>query len=223
MTAPHFYSRPCGRGDTKATTTCRSEGYFYSRPCGRGDRGASTLGNRPVSFLLTPLREGRLRRRCRRLCAGLYFYSRPCGRGDCRWGTTGKLKAIISTHAPAGGATKKLFISQPMKEKFLLTPLREGRRRRAAHSLRMTDFYSRPCGRGDKIHAVLSLEIVPFLLTPLREGRRACSVEDQICKFHFYSRPCGRGDPAERYVPGAVRVFLLTPLREGRRCRDRRY
>ena len=54
----------------------------------------------------------------------------------------------ISTHAPAGGATK-LFISQPMKEKFLLTPLREGRRILLYFIVEQQHFYSRPCGRGD--------------------------------------------------------------------------
>ena len=32
---------------------------FYSRPCGRGDLGISAQGVSPLSFLLTPLREGR--------------------------------------------------------------------------------------------------------------------------------------------------------------------
>ena len=79
------------------------------------------------------------------------------------------------------------------------------------------DFYSRPCGRGDKIHAVLSLEIVPFLLTPLREGRRKVGRQGRCPAHHFYSRPCGRGDQARAKLPPELgRLFLLTPLREGR-------
>ena len=34
---PHFYSRPCGRGDTAATFAFVMRSDFYSRPCGRGD------------------------------------------------------------------------------------------------------------------------------------------------------------------------------------------
>ena len=72
----------------------------------------------------------------------------------------------ISTHAPAGGATTAvsesfaimgIFLLTPRKglsrpaKKFLLTPLREGRRKASSTSL---------------YHEL-------FLLTPLREGRPA--------------------------------------------------
>ncbi len=78
--------------------------------------------------------------------------------------------AIISTHAPAGGAT---IIAECEEQgiQFLLTPLREGRRHDQTFELASSNFYSRPCGRGDY---------------------------DEIIKhwrfFDFYSRPCGRGD-----------------------------
>ena len=79
------------------------------------------------SFLLTPLREGRLHT--------------PCGCTSLRH---------ISTHAPAGGATAKTALQSPRCAIFLLTPLREGRhgQNHAAH-LCPVYFYSRPCGRGD--------------------------------------------------------------------------
>ena len=57
----------------------------------------------PRSFLLTPLREGRPD-------AVL-----PCGEFE-----------LISTHAPAGGATHDVRFSEKAA-RFLLTPLREGR------------------------------------------------------------------------------------------------
>ena len=59
-------------------------------------------------------------------------------------------KYLISTHAPAGGAT---------------------RRKKAMGSV-CKNFYSRPCGRGDG--RFYSAFVAPsiFLLTPLREGRR---------------------------------------------------
>ena len=56
---------------------------FYSRPCGRGDEIADAELTQRVKFLLTPLREGRP--------VVLAAANRP---------------AQISTHAPAGGATR---------------------------------------------------------------------------------------------------------------------
>ena len=61
---------------------------------------------------------------------------------------------------------------QSRRIKFLLTPLREGRHDGPAECLsRWLDFYSRPCGRGDEI-----------------AGKGVAGPQD------FYSRPCGRGD-----------------------------
>ena len=55
---------------------------------------------------------------------------------------------------------------------FLLTPLREGRRS-DLHTKERTEsnFYSRPCGRGDRPYIIGASDDYPFLLTPLREGR----------------------------------------------------
>ena len=54
---------------------------FYSRPCGRGDSSQASSSS-----------------------SILYFYSRPCGRGDGF--LADRLDVLlISTHAPAGGAT----------------------------------------------------------------------------------------------------------------------
>ena len=80
--------------------------------------------------------------------AVLYFDSRPCGRGDA--GTAEMTyDCVISTHAPAGGATPMRCTPIAYLSPFLLTPLREGR-------------------------LDICIRIVPdvlFLLTPLREGR----------------------------------------------------
>ena len=107
----YFYSRPCGRGDagqswrnlyaTRISTHAPAGGAtksrmlslpsasnFYSRPCGRGDQLFWRLQIVLHRFLLTPLREGRQDE-----IAGL-----RCG-------------FIISTHAPAGGATHKCLKS----------------------------------------------------------------------------------------------------------------
>ena len=64
--------------------------------------------------------------------------------------------AIISTHAPAGGAT---IIAECEEQgiQFLLTPLREGRRHDQTFELASSNFYSRPCGRGDSSTALSRL------------------------------------------------------------------
>ena len=102
--ASYFYSRPCGRGDGSEAARRERLHHFYSRPCGRGDRLPSYSSCTYAAFLLTPLREGRLRRGRRRTRQRPDFYSRPCGRGDNlpRYILS---RSAISTHAPAGGAT----------------------------------------------------------------------------------------------------------------------
>ena len=100
---------------------------------------------------------------------------------------------------------------------FLLTPLREGRRRsRPGSQGRLSDFYSRPCGRGDSaagsaegseklflltplregrhVGATATMASGKFLLTPLREGRPGSAGQSALLVHDFYSRPCGRGD-----------------------------
>ena len=80
----------------------------------------------------------------------MHFYSRPCGRGDAHCRNLLQ-RTRISTHAPAGGATEKVFCHRHIHTmEFLLTPLREGRRKALNKTQRKPpNFYSRPCGRGD--------------------------------------------------------------------------
>ena len=145
---PYFYSRPCGRGDRRNGRRYAPALYFYSRPCGRGDGGAD---HRPYERHISTHAPagGATTTSCSETAGRINFYSRPCGRGDplvhdektytelflltpLREGRpiTGVAKTTdltISTHAPAGGAT----------------------RRRPSPSPRRMYFYSRPCGRGD--------------------------------------------------------------------------
>ena len=88
--AAYFYSRPCGRGDLDRLAEVVHEPNFYSRPCGRGDEAARRRINERIEFLLTPLREGR--------------------RGTITGIPTG---GTISTHAPAGGATRRGLADRP--------------------------------------------------------------------------------------------------------------
>ena len=116
---------PAGGATRQAATGSSPETNFYSRPCGRGDVDLVLLIHDAVAFLLTPLREGRLRDADKEID-----------------------QLVISTHAPAGGATVKVR-DDVGNESFLLTPLREGR----------LGLYRK------FLFAYL------FLLTPLREGR----------------------------------------------------
>ena len=145
--------------------------------------------------------------------------------------------AIISTHAPAGGAT---IIAECEEQgiQFLLTPLREGRRHDQTFELASSNFYSRPCGRGDGCCRASLPRSVTFLLTPLREGRpRAIGSTWRSRQFlltplregrpvearhflavdlHFYSRPCGRGDLLRRGLGGGYgKNFYSRPCGRG--------
>ena len=73
---------PAGGATSLLSSSPTSKGNFYSRPCGRGDAPSSALTCSAVTFLLTPLREGR------QDAYGLFLDADS-----------------ISTHAPAGGAT----------------------------------------------------------------------------------------------------------------------
>ena len=124
----------------------------------------------------------------------------------------------ISTHAPAGGATMQPNDNALALHEFLLTPLREGRRKpEDATSSQAINFYSRPCGRGDLATVAPGIGVRSFLLTPLREGRRTAKISELRSECNFYSRPCGRGDVMNELDINFYQLFLLTPLREGRR------
>ena len=235
---PDFYSRPCGRGDRgEAALCCASwqisthapaggathvHGYTprpvwisTHAPAGGATRFFCIAPTTALTFLLTPLREGRLGTNSIKLYRRRYFYSRPCGRGD-RSGTSRFMKEnSISTHAPAGGATLEER-NHEMSLLFLLTPLREGRPAlaphppasgryfysrpcgrgdlciEAAHGVH-GDFYSRPCGRGDAGRSRCRPEASYFYSRPCGRGDRGQHAHRDR-SLHFYSRPCGRGD-----------------------------
>ena len=83
---------------------------------------------------------------------------------------------------------------QANRRRFLLTPLREGRR--TAPSLFRSPplyFYSRPCGRGDARRAILRSRRRDFYSRPCGRGDMNCNTT-RSHPLYFYSRPCGRGD-----------------------------
>ena len=136
----HFYSRPCGRGDSSdGFENVNTNGFlltplregrrpqrrrrtlqrsFLLTPLREGRQGARQ-GKRPTGqFLLTPLREGRPAPAAQAMMSARHFYSRPCGRGDASAYRTGCWPAI-STHAPAGGATS--FFRLPLSSSSIST------------------------------------------------------------------------------------------------------
>ena len=130
-----------------------SEVHFYSRPCGRGDESSFSSSSTIRSFLLTPLREGRLGFEDKGLHLRLISTHAPAGGATSTSAPATSARAGISTHAPAGGATSALFCSRQIPFYF----------------------YSRPCGRGDRCVTRRSAANSLFLLTPLREGRRSAA------------------------------------------------
>ena len=101
-----------------------------------------------------------------------HFYSRPCGRGD--------LAGIAKYNTT---------------DKFLLTPLREGRLVADLHGCVSGCGISThaPAGGATETLTIRKLTEKKFLLTPLREGRPVTTVPAAGIVY-FYSRPCGRGD-----------------------------
>ena len=146
------------------------------------------------SFLLTPLREGRQPADDGAIPDGLISTHAPAG-GATRGLVHVQEDLRISTHAPAGGATSPGRSGRPCK-RFLLTPLREGRRIKSTLAF---------------------LAGMLFLLTPLREGRRPFSAFCRIPR-RFLLTPLREGRHLLTNITTTKRVsFLLTPLREGRR------
>ena len=101
---------------------------------------------------------------------------------------------MISTHAPAGGATYWEILFEQW-DAFLLTPLREGRR---------TILFSICSALHISTHA------------PAGGATRLMGQGHWEVRLHFYSRPCGRGDSESTRTVPLYGSFLLTPLREGR-------
>ena len=191
---------PAGGATPAALQRAGRSSDFYSRPCGRGDLFAAS-----------------------RRTASRYFYSRPCGRGDKALEAGHVLPPLISTHAPAGGATGLDVAARRVMIPFLLTPLREGRptgrRRRLCPP---ADFYSRPCGRGDS-----PSEERYVVWTPISTHAPAGGATQLPCKqifsvCHFYSRPCGRGDKTEMEArEKQINISTHAPAGGATRCIER--
>ena len=211
---------------------------FLLTPLREGRRASSQMRTNICGFLLTPLREGRPDASLAPELFTRLFLLTPLreGRHDLQSRITTMNR--ISTHAPAGGATRYGANSADSWFLFLLTPLREGRPKMAVTIADEEGFLLTPLREGRRSADQPWISHRSFLLTPLREGRpvktvfirvlvnfysRPCGRGDHcwssLCEqkeLYFYSRPCGRGDNT-RITGWPMRpLFLLTPLREGR-------
>ena len=135
----------------------------------------------------------------------------------------GTILAIISTHAPAGGATCQASAAS-WPAVFLLTPLREGRLALGVRNGQSgRDFYSRPCGRGDEPLLYICSSSSHFYSRPCGRGDQGHDAGGAPSRDHFYSRPCGRGDEWPEWLsqirPGN---FYSRPCGRGDKgCADR--
>ena len=144
---------------------------FLLTPLREGRRSLSPRVGRQALFLLTPLREGRRYRRNRDNGIRKISTHAPAGGATATTQET-HLAEIISTHAPAGGATKSCPLAETRPCNFYSRPCGRGDKRNRSTKLQSEDnFYSRPCGRGDR-----------------------CGKSRNRLADDFYSRPCGRGD-----------------------------
>ena len=143
------------------------------------------------------------------------FYSRPCGRGDRSEGVFDVVCHAISTHAPAGGATKLVRAGAEAKRISTHAPAGGATPRCVRGGWDVFYFYSRPCGRGD-LHDLTGYGFRnQFLLTPLREGRHTAVENTKAGCLYFYSRPCGRGDQSRRYRHHLPYHFYSRPCGRG--------
>ena len=168
-----------------------------------------------ILFLLTPLREGRLRRHDGLHRAGMHFYSRPCGRGDFA-ASISLRSCIISTHAPAGGATGCKPYSFPNWK--ISTHAPAGGATRAQLDDMMRDAISTHAPAGGATEATTDAISTVYAISTHAPAGGATRGRPTSKRWqrNFYSRPCGRGDRWTRDRPSGIVRFLLTPLREGR-------
>ena len=172
------------------------------------------------------------------------FYSRPCGRGD-EADVCGRNAVIISTHAPAGGATYKVstrvltvrcisthapaggatWMIRSYKGGgliFLLTPLREGRLYRWYRKNGCGEISTHAPAGGATWDGQRFLVLGTISTHAPAGGATHAANFPQSWAAYFYSRPCGRGDLERQAATGSSpETFLLTPLREGRRVRPK--
>ncbi len=122
----NFYSRPCGRGDLHNVVVQIHDAEISTHAPAGGATCSSVASARfGITFLLTPLREGRLIVLVLKMLEKLFLLT-PLreGRPMIRVGY-GSSQGFLLTPLREGRLSGNA--SDEEKEQFLLTPLREGR------------------------------------------------------------------------------------------------
>ena len=121
-------------------------------------------------FLLTPLREGRLQALYRAFDSKIISTHAPAGGATCTSPKQGQPTAI-STHAPAGGATYTMI-----EYKYTIK----------------ISTHAPAGGATDHVRQLVRAEAISTH-APAGGATRGCGCCCASCR-NFYSRPCGRGD-----------------------------
>ena len=209
-----FYSRPCGRGDAAPAHTVGGSVNISTHAPAGGATGNPERGHGAPAFLLTPLREGRLEivMFCAKHCLFLLtplregrqdrgailrhagdFYSRPCGRGDPGRRRGGGRRDRISTHAPAGGATRSA----------MLESIKQG-----------ISTHAPAGGATDQRRLAVAFYVIS---THAPAGGATMSIGYVAQEYDVISTHAPAGGATSITIStGGVTSFLLTPLREGR-------
>ena len=193
--------------------------HFYSRPCGRGDPISGTISVHVPLFLLTPLREGRH--------AALAALSRnvqisthaPAG-GATRDGVfliAGR-RVQISTHAPAGGATFAILVPKGTRV-TISTHAPAGGATSSLPSPASPRRISTHAPAGGATRVVVIRSQLAHISTHAPAGGatifpRLAEAGVENISTHA---PAGGATSEPNYHVGDILTFLLTPLREGRR------
>ena len=152
-----------------------------------------------ILFLLTPLREGR-REFFQYIEPQIRISTHAPAGGATRRSKLQGHRRGISTHAPAGGATRGWLDANPAKRKFLLTPLREGRHQEALNQcFRFIISTHAPAGGATFGWHISNLRIYISTHAPAGGATRTM-FSTGVAITHFYSRPCGRGDHLLSFV-----------------------
>ena len=151
-----------------------------------------------LTFLLTPLREGRHHQRDLLRRDLHHFYSRPCGRGDAVGAQNGADKNGISTHAPAGGATsapRRWQVAQLISTHAPAGGATDGREY-IVNDWSEISTHAPAGGATETDDAPAAPE---YISTHAPAGGATSSTPCHTRPpRHFYSRPCGRGDRGRR-------------------------
>ena len=201
---------PAGGATRRSKLQGHRRGISTHAPAGGATRGWLDANPAKRKFLLTPLREGRHQEALNQCFRFIISTHAPAGGATFGWHIS-NLRIYISTHAPAGGATHRPTPKE-LAVPLISTHAPAGGATRIASvsSLSGSHFYSRPCGRGDRVGVKLAGVKAYFYSRPCGRGDAAAAAKKKL-RFHFYSRPCGRGDSMTRETASNADISTHAP------------